>query len=110
MKNYKVLLITGIANPNPLVDYLTSYKIKFEHLKYSDHYNFTKTDIQEIINKRANLKSKNNIVLTTEKDYVRIFDKIKNLHFISINTVFINHKIDFDNIIKKYVEQGSRDS
>ena len=110
LKNYKVLLITGIANPNPLVDYLTSYKIKFEHLKYSDHYNFTKTDIQEIINKRANLKSKNNIVLTTEKDYVRIFDKIKNLHFISINTVFINHKIDFDNIIKKYVEQGSRDS
>lgn len=110
LHNYEVLLITGIANPNPLLDYLTTHKIKFEHLKYPDHYNFSETDIEEIKNKQAGFKSKNNIVLTTEKDYVRIFDKIKNLHFISIKTAFINHKKDFDNLIKKYVEQSSGNS
>jgi tetraacyldisaccharide 4'-kinase len=110
LRNSEVLLITGIANPTPLLNYLKKKHLKFQHLKYPDHYSFNKTDIQEINNKRASLKSKNSIVLTTEKDYVRIFDKIKNLHFISIKTKFINQKIDFDNLIKKYVEQGSRDS
>ncbi len=110
IENTDVLLITGIANPTPLLNYLKEKNIKFQHLKYPDHHSFNNNDLREINNRVANFKSKNSIVLTTEKDYVRIFEKINNLHFISIKTKFISHKIDFDNLIKKYVEQSSRDS
>ena len=55
----------------------------------------------------ALIESNKKVVLTTEKDYVRIFDKLKNVYYISIKTTFINHKNDFDKLIKNYVEQSS---
>ena len=105
-----VLLVTGIANPNPLSTYLKSQNIKFSHLKYPDHHHFKNKDIAEINLVFNSLQSNNKIVLTTEKDYVRIFGRLKNLHYITIKTKFISHKNDFDNLIKNYVEQSSRNS
>ena len=82
LKNTETLLVTGIANPTPLVEYLTNQKIKFKHLKYPDHYQFKEKDIAEINSEFKLLKSNNNIVLTTEKDYVRIFADLQNLRYI----------------------------
>ena len=110
LKNFEVLLVTGIANPTPLVSFLNEKNINFEHLKYPDHYNFKNKDIQQICDKLDSFKSKKKLVLTTEKDYVRIFDKVKKLHYISIKSIVINHKNDFDKIIKNYVEQSSGNS
>ena len=110
LQNYEVLLVTGIANPDPLTQFLKDKNINFEHLEYPDHYNFNSEEIHQINQKLENLKSKNKLVLTTEKDYVRIFEKVKNLHYLSIKTTFINHKNDFDKKIKNYVEQSSRNS
>ena len=33
-------LVTGIANSNPLVDFLTSKKLDFKHLDFKDHHEF----------------------------------------------------------------------
>lgn len=57
-------LVTGIANPKPLEDYLEQKGLKFEHLKFRDHHKFTEEDISRFESKR--------IILTTEKDYVRL--------------------------------------
>jgi len=104
LKNVELLLITGIANPIPLIDYLGSKKIEFKHLKYPDHYHFKNKDI-EVINEMFNaIQSNKKIILTTEKDYVRIFAKLRNLVFIEIKTKFMNGSIDFDKTIKNYVE------
>lgn len=108
LDNTEVLLVTGIANPKPLISYLKSKNISFNHLKYSDHHYFNNKDIAEINMVFNSLQSNNKIILTTEKDYVRIFDRLKKLHYITIKTKFISHKNDFDNLIKKYVEQSSR--
>ncbi|WP_299524751.1 tetraacyldisaccharide 4'-kinase [uncultured Lutibacter sp.] len=104
LKNTETLLVTGIANPTPLVEYLTNQKIKFKHIKYPDHYQFKEKDIAEINSEFKSLKSNNNIVLTTEKDYVRIFADLQNLRYISIKTKFVKNKTSFDKLIKKYVE------
>ncbi|WP_372794139.1 tetraacyldisaccharide 4'-kinase [Lutibacter sp.] len=104
LKNTEILLVTGIANPTPLVEYLTNQKIKFKHLKYPDHYQFKEKDIAEIKSEFKLLKSNNKIVLTTEKDYVRIFADLQNLQFISIKTKFVKNKASFDKLIKNYVE------
>ncbi|WP_372745638.1 tetraacyldisaccharide 4'-kinase [Lutibacter sp.] len=106
IKTKELILITGIANPIPLTTYLSDNGLKFKHLKFKDHHNFSAKDIAEI----KKLQTNNTILLTTEKDYVRIFDKLENLYYLPIETKFINRKDDFDIIIKKYVGQSSRNS
>jgi len=110
VKNSEVLLFTGIANPEPLKQYLTNEEIKFKHLKYPDHHHFSKSDIEEIKLEFKNISSNNKLVLTTEKDYVRIFADLQNLEYISIKIKFVVQKASFDKLIKEYVEQSSRDS
>lgn len=61
------ILVTGIADPTPLIYFLKSIGGQFEHMKYPDHHVFTKKDI-----KRIEDKSNGRMVLTTEKDYVRL--------------------------------------
>ena len=110
LADFDILLVTGIANPKPLTDYLKSKKLNFKHLKYPDHYHFSLNDLGEINSAFESLSATNKIILTTEKDYVRIFGKLKNLHYISIKTTFITHQNEFDNLIKNYVEQSSGNS
>ncbi|WP_411767887.1 tetraacyldisaccharide 4'-kinase [Winogradskyella sp. A3E31] len=60
-------LVTGVANPKPLVEYLKSMNLDFEHIKYDDHYQFEDSDIEELESKE--------LIITTEKDYVRLENK-----------------------------------
>lgn len=110
LADFDILLVTGIANPKPLTDYLKSKKLNFKHLKYTDHHHFSLNDLGEINLAYESLSATNKIILTTEKDYVRIFGKLKNLHYISIKTTFLTHQNEFDNLIKNYVEQSSGNS
>ncbi|WP_027137094.1 tetraacyldisaccharide 4'-kinase [Gaetbulibacter saemankumensis] len=57
-------LVTGIANASTLVDYLKGKGLKFNHLNFSDHHEFTSDEISEL--------SKLELILTTEKDYMRL--------------------------------------
>lgn len=110
LKNYQILLLTGIENPNPLVDFLKSQDINFEHLSYPDHHHYTNKDIIEIQATFDKYEEGNKLILTTEKDYVRIFALLENIYYLSIDTYFINHQKDFDQIIRTYVEKNTRNS
>lgn len=57
-------LVTGIANPKPLVSHLKNLGLRFKHLEFNDHYNFTESDIIKLNGKE--------LILTTEKDFVRL--------------------------------------
>lgn len=81
-RNKKVVLITGIANPKPLVDFLNQKDIAFEHLAYKDHHFFTPDELS--------LFNSKEIILTTEKDYVRLKGQVENLYYISIKHEFFN--------------------
>lgn len=100
----KVLLITGIENPSPLLGYLESLHCEFKHLKFSDHHSFTTKDIQKIQFEFSSLHADEKIILTTEKDFVRLSDKIDRLYYIGIETSFITGKKHFDNLITDYVK------
>ena len=76
MRTKKVLLVTGIANPIPLVTYLKEASIAFEHLEFGDHHFFTQKEINTFNSKE--------IILTTEKDFVRLKGKVDNLYYIRI--------------------------
>lgn len=68
----EVLLVTGIANPKPLKRYLANQVSSYEQLAYSDHHIFTIDDIKEIQRKFNQLGWGQKLILTTEKDAVRL--------------------------------------
>ncbi|MDP2088874.1 MAG: tetraacyldisaccharide 4'-kinase [Flavobacteriaceae bacterium] len=103
LTNYEVLLITGIANPQQLLAFLQKKEIKFEHIQFADHHLFSEQDIDKIKQDFHQFSSEKKIILTTEKDYVRIFARLENCYFISIETIIINNEADFSKKILNYV-------
>lgn len=99
-KDETFTLVTGIANPKPLEDYLEDKGLQFEHLKFKDHHNFTAQDV-------SRLKSDTRI-LTTEKDYVRLLPYFKDNN--SLFYLPIEFKIDnpelFENTISNYLKES----
>lgn len=109
LKDYKVLLVTGIANSKPLEEYLKSKGIKFQHLKFADHHHFSDKDIDRIKSDFNKISSKKELILTTEKDYVRLNIDLK-IFYLEIKTKLLNNEQEFDKKLIAYVEQSSRNS
>ena len=87
-------LVTGIANPKPLVDYLKRKELNFEHLKFPDHHHFSATELKE-------LKGKD-IILTTEKDYMRLQSKLEKfaIYYLPIKTIILKEQEEY---FKEYI-------
>ncbi len=67
-----VLLVCGIANPKPLMEYLTNQVHTYDMLRFPDHHIFKIDDLTEIKDQFKKLSAASNIILTTEKDAVRL--------------------------------------
>lgn len=67
-----ILLVTGIANPKPLLNYLEDKCHKIELVSYPDHHSYTEKDIESIVKKYTALPAKNKIIVSTEKDFQRL--------------------------------------
>lgn len=102
LKNYSILLITGIANPNPLIEFLNNKQLEFNHLKFSDHYHFSEQEIQSIQAKFDLIQSEKKIILTTEKDYVRLENKLK-LSYLPIKTTILSESKQFNSAILNHI-------
>ena len=108
LKDYDVLLITGIANPTPLLKHLKSLNVRFEHQEYADHHHFSKKEIEQIQQKFSKMNIENRLLLTTEKDYTRLYNRLNELNYLAIETQFIgNQKQDFDNLITSHIQDFS---
>ena len=107
LKNYQVLLVTGIAKTKPLTNFLEEQEINFEHLAFQDHHNFSEKDYSKIEKQFSEIKSDQKLILTTEKDYVRAFSGKDNVYYLPIKTEFLEHGEDFDIKIKKYLSNVS---
>ena len=107
IKNHQILLITGIANPNPLLSFLNDNSINFKHLKYKDHHNFSSKEKKQIQNEYHCLETKKKLLLTTEKDYTRLKDFIKGIYYIEIETRFLDNQSSiFNNHIFNHIKQN----
>ena len=104
LKDYDVLLITGIANPTPLLSFLTEKNVNFKHLKFPDHHHFTDNEIEIIKKEYTNLKSSKKLILTTEKDYVRLENRVEALSFLGIQTSFLEGQEVFNSILKNHIQ------
>lgn len=103
---YDILLITGIANPKPLLEHISKFSEKVKHLRFKDHHNFSDSDIKKILAEYKNL-GEYRMILTTEKDYVRLktFDYIQDLIYYWPINVNIDQKEEFNLIVSNYVDK-----
>lgn len=80
LRNTPFTLVTGIAAPGPLLDYLKRGGLNFEHLKFSDHHYFSDSEMAGIMDRP--------LVVTTEKDYVRMNCQAANIYYIAVSHHF----------------------
>ncbi len=81
LKEKDATLVTGIANPKPLLHYLEENGWSPEHLAYRDHFFFKQ--------KQIDLFNTKSWILTTEKDYTRLKGRVANLSYIGIRHEFL---------------------
>jgi len=117
-RDYSILLLTGIANPSPLEDYLKENVAELIHLKFSDHCEYSMADIVKVQKIFDNIVNPNKIIVTTEKDAMRLaipglIKILKKLavFYIPIEVVFHNgDELEFNKQINDYVKQNQRDN
>jgi tetraacyldisaccharide 4'-kinase len=97
MKQSKVL-IAGIARPDSFFNFLKQDGDLC--LSFPDHHDFSVKDIEMI-----KAKAGNKMVVTTEKDYVRLKGRlpVEQLFYLPIQSSFINEGANFNKTIYDYV-------
>lgn len=71
LRKKHVLLVAGIASPEPLVDKLEKKTYNLYSLFFPDHHNFNENDIAAIQEKLNEIEDDDKIIVTTEKDAIR---------------------------------------
>jgi tetraacyldisaccharide 4'-kinase len=95
---HHVLLVTGIAHPESLENFIKE-KSEVKHLRFGDHHRFAEKDIQKIVDLFNSFANEDKIIVTTEKDAKRLqsldedmIQPLKNLpiYYIKMETEIIN--------------------
>jgi tetraacyldisaccharide 4'-kinase len=94
--DYGILLVCGIANPKPLKEHLAKHADSYDMLRYADHHIFHSNDLQDIRLHFKKINSENKVVLTTEKDAVRLEKFEQELKDFPIYVIPIEHRFLFD--------------
>lgn len=106
-----VLLVCGIANPKPLKEILSTYSSTYDMLKFRDHHIFTIDDLKEIKEHFDSIVSSDKIILTTEKDAVRLAKFENELSNQPIYVIPMKHKVmfgeeeQFNELIINFIEK-----
>lgn len=108
-KKVEILLVTGIANPRPLKKLLEEHSNTYQMLQYADHHIFTIDDLKEIKQAFNKIDAGEKVILTTEKDAVRLLkfsDEIKDLPFYVVpvrHQFLFQEESKFDQLVSDFV-------
>jgi tetraacyldisaccharide 4'-kinase len=91
-----ILLVCGIANPTPLKDLLMTKFNSYDMLRYADHHIFNSDDLADIKKHFTKVQGDNKIILTTEKDAMRLYKFEEDLKDFPIYVLPIEHHFLFN--------------
>ena len=107
-----VFLLTGIANPVPLVDHIKTRTLNIAHHNYPDHHSFSLKNITKLAEDFNACKSQKKIIITTEKDAQRLgLHELKEIlnklpvYVQPIGIKFLHHQQNFDKTVLNYVRE-----
>ena len=112
-----ILLVTGIASPEQMVEDLAPYSKNIISLEYSDHHQFNADDVEKINNTFAMMQTPR-FIITTEKDATRLEnieglseDVKNNIYTLPVEVkVMLDQQEKFDEVIMSYVQKNSKNS
>lgn len=112
-----ILVITGIANPTPMVKYLKQFEARVKVVHFNDHHDFSKDDLAFIQRTYDRLRGERKIIITTEKDAVRFINNPyfpyalrKSVAYLPIEVEFAQSEGDEDliNLITTSIEKKQK--
>ncbi len=114
LKNFDVLIVTGIANPKPLYDKLEGVGAKITKLAFPDHHEFKPADTNKIVNSYLAINQKQKVIVCTEKDAVKLkADSISRkllklpIYSLPIEVTFLNNgEPVFKEVVEKYIAES----
>ena len=117
-KKPDILIVSGIANPRQIKPFARKISTQINEINFKDHHNYSEQDALKIVSEFEKLNPENKIILTTEKDTVKlkefneVFKDIKHRFFyIPIFINFLNKdQENFNDQIISYVRDNKRDS
>lgn len=92
----EVLLVCGIANPKPLKNYLAEKAYTYYQMDYNDHHVFRIDDLREIRKRFEKITTKQKLIITTEKDAVRLIKFNEELQQLPMFVLPVKHTFLFD--------------
>ncbi|HEV8505683.1 MAG TPA: tetraacyldisaccharide 4'-kinase [Chitinophagaceae bacterium] len=98
--NTEVLLVTGIASPQPLKKLLEEKSHTYQLMSFSDHYIFRIDDLKDIRRRFDRIEASKKIILTTEKDAMRLMKFRNELERLPVFVIPISHYFLFEEEMK----------
>jgi tetraacyldisaccharide 4'-kinase len=112
-----ILLVAGIANPYPLEYELRNWCSDLIIIRFKDHHKYTSDDFVQIKENYADIYTRNKLLITTEKDAMRMLDPDIREAASELPIYYIPMEIDFhsddkqifDETILNYVRENKRE-
>jgi len=112
--DYRLTAVAGIGNPKPFFNKAAKFSDKFKTVRFKDHHNFTERDIDKIKMASTDEYGNKSLILTTEKDAVRLSslpflddDLAKRIWYIPIlPKILFNKEDEFKNMINNYITEN----
>lgn len=89
-----LLLVTGIAHPRSFVTYFKNFPSKVKVMRFPDHHNYSRNDLKKIQSYYSRLEGKRKVIVTTEKDAVRLLHNPYFPHKLKPYIYYLPIKID----------------
>ncbi|MGB1104520.1 MAG: tetraacyldisaccharide 4'-kinase [Crocinitomicaceae bacterium] len=108
-----IILVTAIANASYLREYLEKSSRILSHFEFNDHYDFKATDITEVHNLFDKFVSEDPVIVTTEKDAMRLYredllEEMKNYPWVVQEIgIELDREVEFNELVMSYVEKNS---
>ncbi len=106
-----VILVSGIASPKPLEDYVKQNFTLLKHLRFKDHHAYVTSEVEAMASELRHNQELS--ILTTEKDRVKLemvefYPTINKLPFfyLPIEIDFLKDGKDFDEIVLNHVKRA----
>jgi len=107
---YRTISFAGIANANPMINYLKEYSADLKHLSFDDHHEYSLKDLEDIGRYYDSFEGGNKLLVTTEKDLMRLKNKLTwpiaqrmNIYVLPVEVSFKDKENEFNEAILKYV-------
>ncbi len=110
LKNYEILAFSGLADNGQFRRSLVQLGKNVVFTSFPDHYEYKPGDIKKIFYRFAKIHSSHKIILTTEKDYVKLRGLLNRAQRANVYTLKIEIKFLFDgqNIFNKKIYDYGR--